>query len=71
MSMNGDYMSLAEACGEKTHARAWVPGEDFDPYDEDEMETMALVWENERYNRMQELETENARLRAIIEEMGE
>lgn len=69
MGINGDYMSLAEACGEATHSRGWVSGIDFDPYDSDEMEIMELVWENERHDRMAELERENDFLRRRISEL--
>lgn len=41
----------------------WVAGVDFDPSDPDEMEVMHAVWENEKYDRIRHLETENARLR--------
>lgn len=41
----------------------WVPGVDFDPSDQDEMEVMRLVWEKEKYDRMEQLERENRRLR--------
>lgn len=44
----------------------WVPGVDFDPYDHDEMEVMKVVWENERHDRMKQLERENESLRAAI-----
>jgi hypothetical protein len=47
MSMNGDYLSLAEACGETTHHTGWVAGEDFDPSDPEEMEVMHLVWDRD------------------------
>lgn len=65
--MNGDYQSMAEACGEVEYtSRGWVPGVDFDPYDAEEMEVMQDVWENERYNRIAQLERENERLRAQL-----
>jgi hypothetical protein len=66
VSMIGDYMSMAEACGEVTHHRAWVPGVDFDPGNPDELDVMRLVWENERYDRIAVLERENERLRALL-----
>jgi hypothetical protein len=72
VSFNGDYMSLAEAVGETTHERGWVVGEDFDPYDEDEVEIMKLVWEREAADhesaRNRALMAENARLRALLGE---
>lgn len=62
-ALNGDYQSMAEACGEVEYAsRGWSPGIDFDPYDAEEMEVMRLVWRNERYDRIRQLETENAHL---------
>ena len=71
MSFNGDYMSLAEACGETTHNRGWVAGEDFDPYDAEEMEVMDLVWEREKYDTITRLQNENAALRQTIASMQE
>lgn len=44
----------------------WIPGEDFDPHDPDEMEVMALVWQRERHDRMAQLQRENERLRAEL-----
>jgi hypothetical protein len=66
MSMNGDYLSLAEACGETTHHTGWVAGEDFDPSDPEEMEAMHLVWDRERHETIARLEAENARLRSLL-----
>jgi hypothetical protein len=49
----------------------WVPGQDFDPHDPDEMEIMEHIWEGEKLNRMQQLEEENARLRSQLDPGGE
>lgn len=71
MSMNGDYLSLAEACGETTHHRGWVAGEDFDPSDPEEMDVMLLVWDRERHDTIERLERENAALRERLAELTE
>jgi hypothetical protein len=64
--VNGDYLSLAEACGEREHHAGWVAGVDFDPSDPEEMEVMHLVWDRERYDSIARLEAENARLRSLL-----
>jgi hypothetical protein len=43
-------------------SNGWIPGEDFDPSDPDEMEIMRAVWEKEKYDRLAELERENVEL---------
>lgn len=69
MSMNGDYMSLAEACGEAPRrGLSFIPGEDFDPYDEDEVAAVGLAMERDMADRVRHLEEENARLRALLPE---
>jgi len=50
---------------------AWIPGENFDPHDPDEMEIMHHIWEGDRMRYMERLENENARLRGLVEEMNE
>jgi hypothetical protein len=68
-AFTGDYLSLAEACGEvEPKPRGWVPYEDFDPDDPDEMETVELVWERERHDAMAAKDREIARLRARLAE---
>ncbi|MEU4709485.1 hypothetical protein AB0G00_23915 [Nocardia salmonicida] len=70
--MNGDYRSMAEAAGEAPYrGLAFIPGEDFDPHDEDDREAVAAAMDNERADRVRHLEQENARLRAALEERGE
>ena len=49
----------------------WVAGVDFDPRDPDEMEVISLVFEREKYDRMAQLERENARLRAQVAELSD
>lgn len=44
----------------------WVPGVDFDPSDQDEMEIMRVVWEKEKYDRIASLEREIQTLRAAL-----
>lgn len=46
----------------------FVPGEDFDPYDPDEVEIVKLASERSAADRMRHLERENARLRALVNE---
>jgi hypothetical protein len=59
--MNGDYQSMAEACGEVEYgSRGWVSGVDFDPYDAEEMEVMQLVWDREKHDHVARVERENA-----------
>lgn len=48
MSMNGDYSSLAEACGEAPpRALAYAVGFDFDPTDPDEWGAVILATERD------------------------
>jgi hypothetical protein len=71
MGINGDFQSLAEACGEvEPRSRGWVVGVNFDPSDPDEMEVMDLVWDRERHDRIAYLERENARLRSLLDPTG-
>lgn len=68
-ALTGDYSSLAEACGEaEPKPRGWVPYEDFDPDDPDEMEVMELVWERERADTLAAKDREIARLRSRLAE---
>ena len=72
MTMQSEYMTMAQACGEApVPAAVWVPGVDFDPYDPDEMEVMRDVWEGERMSRIAELEIENDALRARLAALDE
>lgn len=68
MSFNGDYLSLAEACGEApSRGLAFIPGVDFDPTDPDDCEAVRLASERDYFDRLTALERENERLRKIIE----
>lgn len=49
----------------------WVAGVDFDPSDPDEMEIMHAVFEKEKYDRISQLEQENARLRGELYGSGD
>lgn len=63
-------MTMAQACGEAPILdTAWVPGVDFDPSDDDEMEIMRLVWDRDRHDRADRLERENALLRARLADL--
>lgn len=65
--MNGDYLSMAEACGEaEPRGLAFVPGVDFDPYDPDEVEAVQEAMARDAASRIDRLEAENARLRALL-----
>lgn len=44
----------------------WVPGVDFDPSDQDEMEIMRVVWEKEKYDKIESLEREIRSLREAL-----
>ncbi len=44
----------------------WVPGVDFDPSDQDEMEIMHVVWEKEKYDKIASLEREIEELRSSV-----
>lgn len=71
MSMTGEYMSMAEACGEApVRPLTFVPGEDYDPYDEDDVAAVGLAMDRDRADRIADLEAENARLRAALAEQA-
>lgn len=69
--LNGDYLSMAEACGEYTRAEGYVffPGEDFDPSDEDDVAAVMAAGEWDVHARARRLAVENEQLRARIAEM--
>lgn len=71
MSFNGEYTSLADACGEgrDNAGGGWVAGVDFDPYDAEEMDVMRLVWEREAADTNEKLRRENESLRRRIREL--
>ena len=60
---------MAEADGQYPTSLGWVPGVDFDPSDEDEMEVMTLVWGKEKADYTRRLERENEELRAQIAQL--
>lgn len=63
-------ITMAQACGEAPILdTGWVPGVDFDPNDDDEMEIMRLVWDRDRHDRASRLERENQNLRARLAEL--
>lgn len=62
-----EYRTMAQACGEVPMSdTAWVPGVDFDPHDDDEMEIMHLVWDRDLHDKVNRLEDENLRLRTAL-----
>lgn len=63
-------MTMAQACGEAPILdTGWVPGVDFDPTDDDDMDIMRLVWDRDRHDRADRLEAENRRLRARLADL--
>ncbi len=75
--MNAGYMSLAEACGEvEPRPLSFIPGEDFDPSDEFDVEAVGLAMENDMYDRARAEQTKlknkiyDLELRVIELEMG-
>jgi uncharacterized small protein (DUF1192 family) len=73
-----EYMTMAEAVGEApARPLTFIPGEDYDPYDEDDVAAVGLAMDLDRADRVRELEDriadlerENARLRAEIVEQA-
>lgn len=70
--MNGDYRSMAEACGEAPWQRAgyepshsWTSSELAEMH-EDDLEGVMLVTARDQHRTMQRLEKENAQLRAAL-----
>ncbi|WP_043680941.1 hypothetical protein [Nocardia vulneris] len=69
MGMTGEYLTMAQACGqEPVSALTFVPGEDFDLDDQDEVEVVREATANDTSDRLRYLQDENARLRALIGE---
>lgn len=65
--MNGEYLTMAQACGEEpVRTMTFIPGTDFDPYDEDDVADVRHAMERERYDRMATLEAENVTLREYV-----
>jgi hypothetical protein len=62
-----ETMTMAQACGEEPlPGLSFTPGIDFDPFDEEERETVKLAMEIDMHDRMAALEEENARLRGML-----
>lgn len=60
-------MTMAQACGEAPMpGLSFVPGEDFDPSDPDDVEAVGLAMDRERADELTNLRAENARLRAAL-----
>jgi hypothetical protein len=67
MGINGDYLTMAEACGEvEPRGVSFVPGVDFDPYDEYDVQAVRGAMENSRFDSLRRLERDNASLRAEL-----
>lgn len=65
-------MTLAQAVGEAPPSPlSFVPGVDFDPYDEDERETVRLAMDRDMADRLRATQQENARLRLALERAEE
>lgn len=72
--MNGGYRSMAESVGEgPDRPLTFVVGEDFDPYDEDEVASVRLACEIDSADRaaatIKRLQAENELLRARVREL--
>lgn len=67
MSMLDFYQSMRNEGEERETSIVWIPGENFDPDDPDEMEIMRGIWEGERETAIQRLERENTELRNRLE----
>lgn len=63
-----ERMTYAQAVGEAPiGSPVFFPGEDFDPWDEDDVAAVKAAGEIHRAEYVRDLEAENARLRAIVE----
>lgn len=72
MSINGEYLTMAQACGEaEVGSPAYVAGIDFDPDDDEEVEAVRLATERDRFDRIEQLERDNANLRATLARLDE
>lgn len=64
-----ERQTYAQAVGEAPPSPlCFIPGEDFDPYDEDDVAAIRLAMEVDMADRLRVAEAENARLRAALEE---
>lgn len=62
-----ETMTMAQACGEAPMpALAFIPGEDFDPYDDDDRDAVGAAMERERYDTVTALQAEITALRAAL-----
>lgn len=62
-----EYLTMAQATGDAPMpGLSFVPGVDYDPYDEDDRATVALAMEIDMADRNRALSEENARLRAML-----
>lgn len=53
--------------GREVPSNTYIPGEDFDPYDADDVAAVQTASEWDRHNTIARLEAENARLRNMLE----
>ena len=69
---HSDMGTLAQVVGERPYeSPEFIPGEDFDPFDPDDVEIGGLATMGHRADKMRRLEKENARLRGILAEYEE
>ncbi|MFE6739851.1 hypothetical protein [Streptomyces tubercidicus] len=56
--------------GGRIESPAFLPGVDFDPADPEEVESVGYASEKHGVEKIQHLEEENARLRALLDEIA-
>lgn len=57
--------------GREPAALTFIPGVDFDPYDEDDIEIVNIASGRDAADRIRHLEQENARLRRLFDDGNE
>lgn len=69
MSMTGDFLTMAEAVGDvDPRPLDFAVGDDFDPSDPDQVESVHEASSRDAAERIGKLEAENARLHSLIDE---
>lgn len=71
-ALTGGYSSLAQACGEApVPGLSFIPGEDFDPYDEDDVAAVGLAMEKDMAERLHASQDNAAALAETVDVQGE
>lgn len=65
-----EFATLAQAVGEEPMTTAFVPGEDFDPWNAEDVEIVEVASAKLRADHLRALERENAELRALLTRYG-